>query len=120
MDRAFTPRPDVWPGVFHPGVTWGEPADLHAAWLAEVDPTPFGQIHGHASAWSWKHRRWRKSTPDAVRDAAVDIDPDRRHLRLDLRGMAFVGIDPGHLEEPRRPWAPLLLTLGREWEGVPH
>ena len=110
-DRAFTPRADRGADAFQPGVTWGEPADLYAAWLAADDPPPFGQIHGHASAWSWKHRRWRKSTPDVVREAAVAIDPERCHVRVDLGGMTFVGIDPGHLEEPRRPWAPLLLTL---------
>jgi hypothetical protein len=111
VDRAFTPGPDGGSGALHPGVTWGEPADLYIAWLAGGDPPPFGQIHGHASAWSWKHRRWRKSTPDAVREAAVAVDPERCHVRFALQGRTFVGIDPGHLEEPRRPWAPLLVTL---------
>ena len=70
-------RPRLHPGAagagdgFHPGVTWGEPADVYTDWLAEADPPPFGQVHGHASAWSWKHRRWRKRTPAAVRAAGV-------------------------------------------------
>lgn len=111
-DRAFTPRPDGLDVGFCPGVTWGEPADLYAAWLDEDELPPFGQVHGHASAWSWKHRRWRKRTPGAVRAASVGVDADRCHLHVEIHGVAFVGIDPGHLEEPHRPWAPLLLTLG--------
>ena len=109
--RAFTPAPPGAGDGFHPGVTWGEPADVYADWLAEADPPPFGQVHGHASAWSWKHRRWRKRTPAAVRAAAVAVDADRCHVQVRIGGRAFVGIDPGHLEEPRRPWAPLLLTI---------
>lgn len=109
--RAFTPRPDRDDPSFGPGVTWGEPADLYVAWLGEAEPPPFSQVHGHASAWSWRHDRWRKRTPDAVRSAATGIDPTRRHLRTTIRGRTFVGIDPGHLEQPRRPWAPLLLTV---------
>lgn len=118
--RAFTPAPQGVGGAFHPGVTWGEPADLYADWLAEEDPPPFGQVHGHASAWSWKRRRWRKRTPDAVRAAAVTVDVDRCHVQLRIHGRAFVGIDPGHLEEPRRPWAPLYLTITPESSEPAH
>ena len=109
--RAFTPAPPRVATRSAPGVTWGEPADVYTDWLAEADPPPFGQVHGHASAWSWKHRRWRKRTPAAVRAAAVAVDADRCHVQVRIGGRAFVGIDPGHLEEPRRPWAPLLLTI---------
>jgi hypothetical protein len=109
-DRAFTPPPRSDDRSFRPGVTWGEPADLYTAWLTENEPPPFAQVHGHASAWSWKRDRWRKSTPSIVRDAPVDIDGERRHLRVEIRGKTFVGIDPGHLETPRKPWSPLLLT----------
>ncbi len=109
-DRSFTPPPRSDEPSFRPGVTWGEPADLYAAWLKEEDPPPFAQVHGHASAWSWKHDRWRKSTPDVVRETPFEIDSERRHLRIEIHGKTFVGIDPGHLDKPRKPWSPLLLT----------
>lgn len=110
--HAFTPPPDRVDASFFPGVTWGEPAELYAAWLAEDRPPPFGQVHGHASAWSWKHRRWRKVVPEAVSAAAVTVDADRCHEHLEIQGVPFVGIDPGHLEKPRPSWEPLVLAGG--------
>jgi hypothetical protein len=110
--RAFTPPGSDVLLTSGPGVTWGEPDEWYRAWLDAPSPPPFAQVHGHASAWSWRHGRWRKRTPDVVRDAVTRVDAARCHLWMDLRGCPVVGIDPGHRGTPRMWWAPPPLTGG--------
>lgn len=96
------------------GVVWAEASrELYGSWLGHRPP--FGQIHGHTSAYDWDRRQWRDEISGWHRDAAVD--PDRRQSIVRLSGVTFFGIDPGFGEsDPGRPIVPLCLrgtiTLG--------
>ncbi|MGI8753317.1 MAG: metallophosphoesterase [Acidimicrobiales bacterium] len=90
------------------GVVWAEASrELYGSWLGHRPP--FGQVHGHTSAYRWDSSQWWASMPEWVRDAAT-IDPDTRQSVVPLSGRPFFGIDPGFGEKaPHRQIAPLML-----------
>lgn len=70
---------------------------------------PFSQVHGHTSVYDWAKRRFADgpaSTP-----AVTQVDEDAKHAVVSLRGGRIIGVDPGHGEEPRRPWRSWELSL---------
>jgi hypothetical protein len=116
--RAFAPGALLEGGGFsrgQPGVVWSAAgSELYASWLGHRPP--FGQVHGHSSAYDWDRDRWATDTPDEVAHRAV-LDRTARHLTISIGGKAFVGIDPGYGESaPSTPLGPLLLT---DRAGVP-
>jgi hypothetical protein len=91
-----------------PGVLWPAAGDeLYASWAGH--DVPFGQVHGHTSAWDWGAQGWRPGTPpEAVAAAAVDLRA--RHTTVVLGGRAFYGVDPGYgVGEPGTPIVPFIL-----------
>lgn len=87
--------------------------ELLPGWCAWDAPrVAFHQVHGHSTAVD-------RLTGDFLgRDgysaAATTWDPATRHTTTTTRsGTLVVGIDPGHLQAPARPWAPLVLAGAR-------
>jgi hypothetical protein len=111
--RAFAPGALLEGDGFsrgQPGVVWSAAgSELYASWLGHRPP--FGQVHGHSSAYDWDRERWADGTPEEVAHRAV-LDRTRRHLTISMGGKTFVGIDPGFgASIPPTPLVPLLLTL---------
>jgi hypothetical protein len=96
---------------FPPGVLWAEAAhEVYASWLRAEQAgvlAPFGQVHGHSSAWSWARRR---STAPPEIAARLSVHVPRRHVVVELAGQRLVGIDPCFGRWPTDRWEPLLLT----------
>jgi hypothetical protein len=92
------------------GVLWAEAGrELYLSWLRAEHrgvAAPFGQIHGHSSAYRWKTGR-----NDAPHELAARLRPDdrKRHVHLRLAGRPFTGIDPGFGRHADGRWSPLLL-----------
>ena len=76
-----------------PGVIWTHPTvELYPGWQAEPD-VPFGQVHGHMSAFRWHTGAWDPAMPaELAREATVDVAA--HHLTVTIGGRPFVGIDP--------------------------
>jgi hypothetical protein len=105
--------------VFRAGELLGRRRDRSAGPLWAVAATelvpswqdsllPFSQVHGHTSVYDWANRRFAggpSTTP-----ALTEVDEEAKHAVVSLRGGRIIGVDPGHGEEPRRPW--------RSWELV--
>ncbi len=93
-----------------PGVLWAEAGhELYASWFRAERAgvkAPFGQVHGHSSAWSWN--RNRSTAPPEIAER-LEVDPQRRHVTIELAGGRLVGVDPGFGRLPTGRWAPLLL-----------
>jgi hypothetical protein len=105
MLRSHTDRP-----YENPGVAWAEAGtELYISWFHAAGPPPFGQVHGHSSAYRWRDARWQAWTPEVVKMANGLIDREVRHLYTDLGGRVFIGIDPGHGQHPTTRWGPLVL-----------
>jgi hypothetical protein len=105
MLRSHTDRPYA-----NPGVAWAEAAtELYLSWFGAAGPPPFGQVHGHSSAYRWRDGCWQKWTPEIVAAANVRLDRKVRQLQTNIGGRAFIGIDPGHGQYPTTSWGPLLL-----------
>lgn len=84
-------------------------SELAGAWVhyGAHSPAPFDQVHGHAAPYKWASGQWEPEIDAAVR-AHTHLDPDARHVTVDLgRGHALVGIDPGGVD-------PVPLTLAAE------
>ncbi len=106
--------------LFHAGtVLGGGPPDLGAgpiwasageelvpSWLAEREPAPFSQVHGHSAMTDWKRGRLH-AAPWVT--AVTTIDRDRAHETSTVRGRRIVGIDARHGKKPHRPWAAFVL-----------
>jgi len=78
---------------------------------------PFGQIHGHLSAFRWNSNRWDHLAPTELRRTAM-IDREARHLTVRIGGKPFTGIDPGLGPHSPRGLVPLVLA-GRMPIGTP-
>lgn len=70
---------------------------------------PFSQVHGHTSVYDWSAERF---TGDAATAAATRLDREAKHAVVTLRGGRIIGVDPGHDEQPRRPWRSFQIALG--------
>jgi len=107
--RAFAPGL-MLQGVdaYKPGVVWAAAgSELYRSWVGR--PVPFGQVHGHSSAWDWHRQSWRPWTPEEVTEHAV-VDPVQRHLYVDIGGKMFAGIDPDWRgEDPGVAMSPLVV-----------
>jgi hypothetical protein len=105
--------------VFRAGAMLGEQVDYTAGpvWAAagwELIPSwldaghlPFSIVHGHSTAWDWYRKRVR-GHPELR--PFLEVDSERRHVRVPIGDQEIIGIDPGHGARPARGWAPLLLT----------
>lgn len=91
-----------------PGVTWTHTTrELYPGWQrAEV--VPFGQVHGHLSAFKWNSNRWDHFTPTELRRTAT-VDRESRHLTVLIGGKPFTGVDPGLGPHSSRGLVPLVL-----------
>ncbi len=93
-----------------PGVLWAEAGhELYSSWLRAEQAgvgAPFGQIHGHSSAWNWAHRR--STAPPQVTER-LSVDVPRRHVMVELAGQRLVGIDPCFGRWSTGQWEPLVL-----------
>lgn len=86
------------------GPLWAEAAtELVPGWVGTA--MPFSQVHGHATLFDWKHRRFRVGGDLAL---LTTVDEDAKHEFTNLRGGRIIGIDPGHGRDAQRPW--------RAWE----
>lgn len=96
------------------GPCWAEAGhEVYASWLhAEADgiSVPFGQIHGHSSAYWWDKRQW--SCPRPVADRFVPMR-HARHVKGVIGSRRFAGIDPTFGHSVRGPWEPLVLDRAR-------
>ena len=92
------------------GVLWAEAGpELYASWLRAEHHTvaaPFGQIHGHSSAYRWASGR--STAPPEVAER-LRVDEARRHVHLTLAGNPMIGLDPGFGTYADGRWAPLVL-----------
>lgn len=90
------------------GILWAEAGhELYLSWLRLEQgggTAPFGQIHGHSSAYRWASRR--ATAPGALGER-LELDEPRRHVHLTLADQAFTGIDPGFGQHAHNHWAPL-------------
>ena len=110
--RAFAPGTLLEGDGFsrgQPSVVWAEAgSELYESWVGHRPP--FGQVHGHSSAFDWDRDRWSPGMPLEATHRAV-IDREARHLTVVIGGKPFVGIDPGFGEPaPTVPLVPLLLS----------
>jgi hypothetical protein len=110
--RAFAPGALLEGDGFsrgQPGVVWAEAgSELYASWVGHRPP--FGQVHGHSSAFDWDRDGWAVGAPAEVRRRAV-LDREARHLTVAIGGKPFIGIDPGFGESaPKVPLVPLVLS----------
>lgn len=110
--RAFAPGALLEGSGFgrgQPSVVWADAgSELYASWIGHRPP--FGQVHGHSSAFDWDRNRWLPGIPVEATHRAV-IDREARHLTVVIGGKPFVGIDPGFGETaPTVPLVPLLLS----------
>lgn len=91
-----------------PGVVWAAAGgELYASW-SDRRP-PFGQVHGHSSAYNWDTGKFTHDTPVRVPSGAT-LDAEKRHLQFSIAKRPFWGIDPSFGEAtPSRPLHPLVL-----------
>ena len=95
------------------GVVWAAAGEeLYRSWAAAEllgVEAPFGQVHGHTSAYHWAKRSWQPSTPMQV-TLRGKVDEEARHVFVELAGMPFFGIDPGAGRTAPRVIAPLTVN----------
>lgn len=95
------------------GPVWAEAdSETYGSWhgaVANGEAVPFGQVHGHSSAFDWNRRAWKSQAALATREAFVP-DRRRRHLVGEIGGRRFFGIDPGLGSFVPGPWEPLVLS----------
>ena len=96
------------------GPMWAEAGqEVYASWMhleTENIPVPFGQVHGHSSAYNWAKKEWRAKPRVANRFRPV---PRVRHLHGVIGSQAFIGIDPDFGRSVNGPWAPLVFDHAR-------
>jgi Calcineurin-like phosphoesterase len=92
------------------GPLWAEAGwELHEPWMEFHNQggfVPFGQIHGHSSAFDYETHSWR--APEKVRLRA-SVDESSRHVVVRIGGRQFIGVDPKHNRVPAPRWRPYLL-----------
>lgn len=92
------------------GVLWAEAGhELYLSWLRAEQggfTAPFGQVHGHSTAYRWT--AGRATAPSEIADR-LHTDQARRHVHITLAGQLFTGIDPGFGAHADGRWAPLTL-----------
>lgn len=107
MMRPGNPNPAAGP-------IWAEAGfEVYASWLAVERAgrrVPFGQVHGHSSAYDWATRAWRCRPDVAARFVPVRR---HRHLRGVLGSQFFAGVDPGWGRTVAGSWAPLVFPGAR-------
>lgn len=110
---------------FRPGHRLGLPRSMAAGpvWAATAEelypsltmgvelgkPLPFGQIHGHASPYSWTRGTWRATERDR---AGLRLLRDRRHVVGTIAGQPMASIDPELGSAGGVRWEPLVLRRG--------
>jgi hypothetical protein len=99
----------AWPDD-HVSVTWAEPTwELYEGWMRL--PVPFHQIHGHASAYDWRRRRWTSSNLEQLAaQHRASVNRRLHHTRVQFNGGTIVGIDAQYGRLAERPLRPHLLT----------
>lgn len=96
------------------GPVWAAAAaELLPGWLGRT--LPFGQVHGHDTAFDWQRRRFRAAA-DVVRSTVVD--EEAKHETTVLDGGRIVGVDPGHGSRPRLPWRAWELPAAQALPGL--
>lgn len=76
------------------GPVWAEAGhEVYRSWIDADEASPFHQVHGHSTAYSWDEREWRADR--RVRRIS-EVDELRRHVTFTQRGRRFVGVDPDH------------------------
>jgi hypothetical protein len=89
------------------GPLWAEAGpDVYESWIQARRPVPFGQIHGHSTIVSYRHRVWRCA--ERIRQRST-VDWDARHTMTQLGSGRFIGIDPKHGTTGAPSWLPLIL-----------
>ena len=82
------------------GPMWASASmELLPSWLGRR--MPFGQIHGHSSAYDWQRECFRAAEAIAAR---TRLDHDCGHEITSFDGGEIVGIDPGHGAHVPHPW----------------
>jgi hypothetical protein len=96
------------------GPMWAEAGnEVYASWIeaeADGETVPFGQVHGHSTAYWWPDRRW--NVHPRVRDRFTP-NHRARHLRGVIGSQPFIGIDPCFGRTVGGPWQPLVFTDAR-------
>lgn len=106
--------------VFRAGELLGRRRDQSAGPLWAVASTelvpswrdstmPFSQVHGHTSVYDWGLRRFADGP--STTPGVTEVDEEAKHAVVSLRGGRIIGVDPGHGQEPRRPWRSWELSL---------
>jgi len=91
-----------------PGVIWTHTTrELYPGWM-RAERVPFGQVHGHLSAFKWNRGLWEHTTPTELRRTAT-IDRVARHLTVLIDGQPFTGVDPGLGQYSTRGLVPFVL-----------
>ncbi|MGY1653302.1 metallophosphoesterase [Geodermatophilus sp. SYSU D01119] len=107
MMRAGGDDPDAGP-------LWAEAGhEVYPSWLGHERagrPVPFGQVHGHSSAFDWATRAWRCPPEVAARFVPVRRC---RHLRGVIGSRHFAGVDPGWGWSVAGSWSPLVFAGAR-------
>ncbi len=94
------------------GPVWAAAAtELIPSWLAEPQPAPFSQVHGHSTITD--HRRGLPAGHDVAVLVSVDNDAAHETVVLPQGGARIVGVDPGHGRRAHHPWRALVLEGAR-------
>lgn len=90
------------------GIFWAETVqEVYETWRGLE--SPFHQIHGHVTPFSWDAEAFYPSVPDAIQTEIV-LDTEKRHSIWEHNGVKFYGIDPGFDKNARSEITPLILT----------
>jgi hypothetical protein len=74
--------------------------------MRPAQPVPFGQIHGHSTIVSYRHRTWLCG--ERIRQRCT-VDWDARHTSTRIGGCRFIGVEPMHGSTGAPSWAPFIL-----------
>lgn len=89
---ALMPGLMLYGEVGPPGVAWPEPVkELYLPWMNH-GATPFAQVHGHASPFSWKQGKFWRGVPRRIRKH-MTVDTEARHTIVAIGGHDFIGVD---------------------------
>ena len=97
---------------FAAGPVWAAAAtELVPSWLADPQPMPFSQVHGHSMIADWR-RHTLRAGPDVA--ARVTVDERAAHETVELPGgRRIVGVDPGHGKQARESWRAYVIDDAR-------
>jgi hypothetical protein len=92
-------RPDQRP-------LWAEAGPhVYPSWMRPGQLVPFGQIHGHSTIVSYRHRAWLCGERIQQRST---VDWTARHTITRIGGNRFIAIDPKHGTTCAPTWAALV------------